>query len=100
MIWRGSYIDSDVQMSTTYQVDFDWPHRTFSGSGTNATGEFVIEGGVFSPDTGCLAWGERTLNSDLYAKCSIRAKNSSAAEIPPGTCTDCMQQTNHAPASI
>ena len=64
--WVGTYEEGWNTATIRYDLTFDYKEGTFSGSGSDVDGDFVVENGVFSPTTGRFEWTQRTKPSARY----------------------------------
>ena len=65
--WVGTYTEGWNTAAIRYDLTFDYKEGTFSGSGSDVDGDFVVENGVFSPTTGRFEWTQRTKPFARYA---------------------------------
>ena len=64
--WVGTYSEGSNTAAIRYDLTFDYKEGTFSGSGSDVDGDFVVENGVFSPTTGRFEWTQRTKPNARY----------------------------------
>jgi len=64
--WVGTYEEGWNTAAIRYDLTFDFTEGTFSGSGSDVDGDFVVENGVFSPTTGRFEWTQRTKQFARY----------------------------------
>ena len=64
--WVGTYEEGSNTAAIRYDLTFDYKEGTFSGSGSDVDGDFVVENGVFSPTTGRFEWTQRTKPNARY----------------------------------
>jgi len=62
----AGYTEGTATAKSSYDLDFDIDAGTFSGRGSDEDGAFYVENGVFSLESGELAWAELTPATHLY----------------------------------
>merc|ERR1719478_276052 len=64
--YRAEYVERGVTGKSAYRLCF--ADGRVTGKGWDADGDFQIDGGVYDPLTGAVAWGEWTKSSGLYSE--------------------------------
>merc|ERR1719487_2298289 len=67
--YRAEYVERGVTGKSAYRLCF--ADGRVTGMGWDADGDFQIDGGVFDPETGAVAWGEWTKSSGLYSEVTL-----------------------------
>ena len=88
--WTAHYTERGSKGTSAYSLEFalgDQDAGTsidtifFQGLGKDCDGPFAIEGGRFNMSTRRLAWGERSQNSSLFARCRMKCANEDCTEL-------------------
>jgi hypothetical protein len=64
--YSAEYTERGCSGNSTYDLLF--ADGRVTGKGWDADGDFQIDGGVYDPLTGAVAWGEWTKSSGLYSE--------------------------------
>merc|ERR1719352_978391 len=67
--YRAEYVERGVTGKSAYRLCF--ADGRVTGMGWDADDDFQIDGGVFDPETGAVAWGEWTKSSGLYSEVTL-----------------------------